>query len=276
MLRALIHADRIRAHRGAALALGAALLGGCGTLGNGRGWGQDATIAPGWERVRAAALKNLEHPMTWGPILGAGVLQLDDFNQRIWEWAKDEQPVFGSTDTALEASDEWREISDDLWIASVLATKSGDDFGSWTWSKTKGAAVEVVAKGASGGLTNVFKEITGRDNPNGDDRIYPSGHATDAWASAALASRNLDATDLPVGLRLPTRIGLYSVAAVAGWARIESGDHYPADVLFTTGMTNFVVGFFHDAFLGLDANPQLSVGLNPDVDAWEVGLAWKF
>ena len=29
---------------------------GCGTLPNGRGWGQDATLLPGWRRIAKAAL----------------------------------------------------------------------------------------------------------------------------------------------------------------------------------------------------------------------------
>jgi membrane-associated phospholipid phosphatase len=37
---------------------------GCGTLANGRGWGQDATLSPGWEQVGKAALNAALEPET--------------------------------------------------------------------------------------------------------------------------------------------------------------------------------------------------------------------
>lgn len=116
---------------------------GCGTLPSGRGWGQDATWTPGWERVRAAAWKNAVDPWTWAPLAGAAVLQIGNMDQRISDWARDETPVFGSTQHAEDAAGTWRSASGDLWIASVLATQSGDSPAEWTLSKLKGAFVEV-------------------------------------------------------------------------------------------------------------------------------------
>jgi hypothetical protein len=40
------------------------VIAGCATLPNGRRWGEDATIVPGWERVRASAIKAASDP--WG------------------------------------------------------------------------------------------------------------------------------------------------------------------------------------------------------------------
>ena len=110
------------------IALALATLAGsaCGTLANGRAWGEDATLAPGWERLRWAAHRNAVDPWTWLPIAGAAVLQIDDMDQRISRWARDETPVFGSQEDAEDASSTWRSAAGDLWLASLLAPPGGD------------------------------------------------------------------------------------------------------------------------------------------------------
>ena len=61
----------------------------------------------------------------------------------------------------------------------------------------------------------------------------------------------------------------------ASWARVEAGGHFPSDVLFAAGATNFLAGFVHDAFLGLGAQPGVVVSRGPDGEGWEVGLVWN-
>ena len=53
---------------GCALAIGASTLiaSGCTTLPNGKGWGEDATFTPGWERVRTAAAGAAKDPWVVG------------------------------------------------------------------------------------------------------------------------------------------------------------------------------------------------------------------
>ena len=53
------------------LLLASTLLAGCGTLPDGRLWGQDATLVPGWDRVRDSAVGAARDPWVWGPLLGA-------------------------------------------------------------------------------------------------------------------------------------------------------------------------------------------------------------
>lgn len=66
----------------------------------------------------------------------------------------------------------------------------------------------------------------------------------------------------------------YTLALGTGRARVESGAHYPSDVLFAAGATNFLTGFVHDAFLGLDQGPRLLVSPTPG-DGLEIGLLWS-
>ncbi len=40
------------------------ILNGCGTLPNGKGWGEDATMIPGWDKMGKAAYNSLVSPFT--------------------------------------------------------------------------------------------------------------------------------------------------------------------------------------------------------------------
>jgi len=250
---------------------------GCGTLANGRRWGQDATLSPGWERVRAAAWKNAKDPWTWAPLASAAVLQIDGMDRRVSDWAREETPIFGSQQGAVDAADTWRAAAGNLWLASVFATPSGDEFGPWVLDKTKGLLAESAAKGVSRGLTSVLKDVVARERPldNGDIRSFPSGHATEAFGSTVMTARNLDAIRLPAYADWPLRVTAYGLGLGTAWARVESGDHFPSDVLFAIGATNFLTGFVHDAFMGLDA-PELVLGPGPDGHGLEVGLDWNY
>jgi hypothetical protein len=60
--------------RAAIIAAGVMVSLACGTLPNGRRWGQDATIAPGTDRLLTAGHDAAVDPFTWVPLAGAGVL----------------------------------------------------------------------------------------------------------------------------------------------------------------------------------------------------------
>jgi membrane-associated phospholipid phosphatase len=158
----------------------------------------------------------------------------------------------------------------------MAATRSGDEPGPWVWSKVKGILVESIAHDTATSLTTYLKDAVGRERPDGSDhRSFPSGLATESFAAARLGSENLPSTDLPSALQTPVRAGLYTMAIGASWARVEAGGHFPSDVLFAAGATNFLAGFVHDAFLGIGAQPGLVVSRGPDGDGWEVGLVWN-
>lgn len=253
------------------------VLASCGTLTSGRGWGRDATIAPGWERLRESARANALDPWTWVPLAGAAVLTFDDWDEEISDWARDEQPVFGSTDAAIDAAGDLRHMLYLGWLASMAATLSGESGWEWPVNKAKGVAVEFAANLSAQGLTSFLKGEVGRERPNGsNDRSFPSGHTTSAFSYAHLTSMNLDSTALPEELRLPVRAGIYTAAIATGWSRVESGDHFPIDVLFAAGATNFLTGFVHDAFLGLDSPLSIEAGSAPDGSGIAAGVSWRF
>lgn len=235
---------------------------GCGTLPNGRAWGEDATLRPGWERVRVAASNAAHDPWVWAPLAGAAVFQIDDWDRRTSDWAREHTPVFGSQQSAEDWSDDLRSASVLTHYASILATPSGSEPGDWLVNKSKGVLVGVAAVSATGAVTQALKGAADRERPDASDReSFPSGHTSSSAVHTRLASRNLESIDLPRSARTVMDAGLYALTIGTSWSRIEAGYHYPADTLFSMALGNFLASFVNDAFLGLEGSDGvLTVG----------------
>ncbi|WP_129782593.1 phosphatase PAP2 family protein [Peristeroidobacter soli] len=244
-----------------AIVLCALLLSGCATLPDGKGWGEQATVAPGWERVRESAVNAAKDPWTWGPLLGAAAFQIDDFDRRTSDWARDHTPVFGSQHSAEQWSDDLRSASSIANYITILATPSGDEPGEWLLNKLKGTLVNVAAVSATGQITNFMKDAAGRERPNGaDDKSFPSGHTSSSAVHTRLASRQLESIDMSDGTRTALDVGLHALTIGTSWARIEAGWHYPSDTLFSMALGNFIASFVNDTFMGLSpSQPALTV-----------------
>jgi membrane-associated phospholipid phosphatase len=236
------------------------LCSGCATLPSGRGWGADATARPGWERVRGAALSAIKDPWVWAPVAGAAAFQLNGFDRKTSNWARDNTPIFGSTQNAEHWSNDLRTATGVIEAATLLATPSGDEPSDWIANKAKGAAVELAAIGAASLTTRVLKQTTGRTRPNGaDDESFPSGHASSAAAAGQLAKINLDSIDLGHGTRLAADVATDAVVFGTAWARVEAGAHYPSDVLAGIAIGNFFARFVTAAFLDMGARESVSL-----------------
>ncbi len=225
---------------------------GCSTLPDGHGWGEQATIAPGWERIRESATNAAKDPWVWAPLIGAAAFQIDDFDRRTSDWAREHTPVFGSQRSAEQWSDDLRDASAIVHYATILATPSGHEPREWIVNKAKGALVDAAAVAATGFVTNGLKDLTGRDRPNGDDSAsFPSGHTASSAVHTRLASCNLESIPMSDGWRTSANVGLTALTLGTSWARIEAGWHYPSDTLVAMALGNFVASFVNDAFMGL-------------------------
>lgn len=233
----------------------------CGTLPSGKRWGEDATLLPGWERVQTSAVNAAKDPWTWAPLLGAAAFQIDNFDRRTSDWAREHTPVFGSQNSAKDWSDDLRSASSFAHYATILATPSGDEPGDWMLSKLKGTLVGVAAVSATGQVTNFLKEQTDRTRPNGaDGESFPSGHTSASAVHTSLAARNLESIAMSDATRTTVNVGLHALTFGTSWARIEAGWHYPSDTLFSMALGNFIASFINDAFMGLpDRNASFAV-----------------
>jgi len=250
-----------------AISLGACITGPAGSY-----WGTDATAAPGWDRVAHAALKAAKDPFTWGPAAGAAALQIGDLDDEIADWANDETPLFGSRETASDASDWLQAASVAVYVGTGLAAPAPR--GEWLSTKAKGFAVGAAAVAATAGTTALLKEIMDRNRPLGqDDDSFPSGHASLASVSARLAQDTLRYYDLPRETRIAADAGLAGLALTTGWARVEAGEHHPADVLAGAALGNFLAVFATEAFLRPAFGESVVMRAAPYRDGMEIHVS---
>jgi membrane-associated phospholipid phosphatase len=237
---------------------------GCGTLSNGRGWGQDAIYPVDLKKIPRAALNALLDPQTFVPAAGALVFGLSKWDKKASHWATEHTPIFGSTRNA--ANDAlYLEIPlyTEVFI-TALATPSGDDSKDWVYSKLKGLAVEGAAELVTAGVTALLKDTTGRTRPNGSgNKSFPSGEASAAFSSVALSNRNLDSIELPQEVRIPLKVVNILMGTGVAWARVEAGAHFPSDVLAGAAIGNFLSVTVHDAFLNLPKDKGYGFSVSP-------------
>jgi len=238
-------------------------LAGCGTLSNGRGWGQDAIYPVELKNIPRAALNALIDPQTFVPAAGALVFGLSKWDKKVSHWATDHNPIFGST-TNAENDKLYLEIP--LYaevFVTALATPSGDDSKDWVYSKVKGMAVEGAAELLTAGATSLLKDTTGRTRPNGGSNSFPSGEASAAFSSVALSNRNLDSIELPQEVKIPLKVVNILLGTSVAWARVEAQAHYPSDVLAGAALGNFLSATVHDSFLNLPREKTYGFGIFP-------------
>ena len=250
---------------------------GCGTLANGRGWGQDAFTNMRPSTIAQAAKRAFFNVGTLAPAAGAVVFAASGLDDDVADWASEHTPLFGSVERAQRASDVLRNALHVEVLVSALATPSGTKPQEWTYAKVKGLGGELLALGATIGVTDLLKTTTDRMRPDRrDSRSFPSGHASGAFAAATLANRNLKVLRLPAWAKQSLSVGNLVLASGTAWARVEGGRHFPSDVLAGAAIGHFLSAFIHDAVLGLPDTFSIGVALFPEQHGGMVHLAFGF
>lgn len=264
------------AHRLAVLGIAVLSLAACAGRPGAPVWGADATIAPGWGRVGDAAIKAATDPFTWAPVLGAAALQIGDLDDEIADWAHEETPLFGTRGSATDAGDWLLAASLAVYIGTGLAAPAGEGE-DWLGTKARGFAVGGAAIAVTAAATGLMKEAAGRERPLGqDDASFPSRHASIAAVSARLSYETLRHYDLSPGARFTTDVGLAGLALMTGWARVEAGEHHPADVLAGAALGNFFAVFATEAFLRPALGDSMALNVGPYRDGWTLRAAFAF
>jgi hypothetical protein len=250
---------------------------GCGTLSNGHSWGQDATLSPGWDRIKRSAVNAALSPETWGPVAGALVFQVNHMDKRVSDWASNNSPVFGSQRNAENWSNLLEVSSGVVYIITVMAEPSGNDPSDWLIAKAKGLAIGAAASGITAGSTSLIEILSGRTRPNGKNNLsFPSGHVSSIAVFSTLTRRNIESLSLSPGSRMFAYIGLAGMAAGEGWGRVEGHAHYPSDVLAGYALGHFFSAFINDAFLGIDNEKAPQLTIEPSRKGMWVGMNWAF
>jgi membrane-associated phospholipid phosphatase len=228
---------------------------------------------PSGARWKQATMNALTSRGTWVPLIGAGVVSIDDWDREISDWAVENTPVFGSTEDAIEASDNLKTVTTVAMVGTALAVPNGE--GAWEW-KPERLLLEFGAVQLNNVLTSGLKSATDRERPDGsDNRSFPSGHSSQAFTRATLACRNVDQIpSLSNGWRVTLKTSFRVIAAGTAWARVEGGKHYPSDVLFGAALGNFVAIFVHDAFLPADSITRFTATLSRKEVSFSVAFAF--
>ena len=249
---------------------------GCGTMKNGRAWGEDVFRPPEGERMWNAARNAFLNPQTWVPLAGAAVFAIDDLDEQTSNWAVRHNPIFGSVDNAKDYSDDLKDILEAEAIVTAILTPSDKDAYQWGKSKLKGGLVELAAFGATAGATDIIKDVTDRQRPDkSNDNSFPSAHASRAFSAATLSNRNLKYIEINDTLRTGLQITNTVMASGVAWARVEGDRHYPSDVLFGAALGHFLTAFIHDAFLNLPED-EVELGVYPNKDGVIVAVSFRF
>lgn len=243
-------------------------------------WGAQATLFPPWNRVTRAASKAARNPQTWAPALGAIVFSATDWDKDVSDWAQRHHPVYGSQRAALQASDDLRDGAKYGAIVTALLTPNGDNASTAVTGKLKGMGLQLGAYFATESMTTVFKRGFDRRRPSGaNNRSFPSGHTSAAFAAGTLARRNVQASDFGSTASHVLDVSFITLGVGTSWARVEAGMHYPSDVFAGAALGYFVAAVVNDAFIGeprvggqRGGAPRLTLQLGRQ--AGKLGLVW--
>ena len=269
-----------RAGRVMWIAAACVALGGCATTSNQpgsdqRAWGTHATLLPSWSRVSQAAATAVRDPQTWAPAVGAVLFSATDWDKDVSDWAQQHHPVFGSRRAALRASDNLRDGAKYGAVVTALLTPNGRDPAAATTGKLKGMGLQWGAYFATESVTTAFKRSVARRRPNGtNNRSFPSGHTSAAFAAGTLARRNVAASGYNPTVSRALDVGFVSLGVGTSWARVEAGVHYPSDVLAGAALGHFIAAVVNDAFIGEHQGRAPRLSLQARRGMVGVGLEW--
>ena len=214
-----------------------------------------------WQRTSDAALHAAVHPSVWVPVVGAGVFAIDRLDRRTADYFSEHTPVFGSNESAANASDDLKSALKVTAGLSAIITPVPAEENAW-FHRGEHLAVALGGIALTSGITDTIKRATDRPRPdNSDNASFPSGHASQAFASATFASENIHRALGDTGGAYWVDAGLYTAAGLTALARVEAGVHYPTDVLAGAALGNFI-GRFLDELLLADPDTSLVAALD--------------
>jgi hypothetical protein len=159
-----------------------------------------------------------------------------------------------------------------LVTGSLLSGTLAPGEGRTSWDEGWNQA---EAFGISMGATTLLKGAVGRHRPGetGGGTSFPSGHAAAAFTAATLIDRNSGHS-----LGYPA----YGIAAITAFSRVESGRHFPSDVLGGAALGVLAGGMIDALHFGAGgeghgiSGPRTTVGVVPEPGGAGLALVIDF
>jgi PAP2 superfamily len=227
------------------------------------------------EKFSKATQNAIQQPSVWAPLLAATVIGGADKDAEISDWAQEETPVFGSTQSAVDASDNLVNLLVVSTAVSALLIPDQSDATDILSTNMKFVLVEGLGLSVNTGITNALKSEAGRTRPNDfDQRSFPSGHTSRAFTAATFAKHNIQQYDLDENSKKYFDWTFNSAAIATGWARVEAGWHYPSDVLAGAALGNVVASIISEMYL--DTNDNVTISIQLFRDSKNIAFSFSF
>ncbi len=228
----------------------------CSTI---SGCAQTGVQLPSMGRVFDIAKESAKEPATWIPFTAAAALAVTGADNSVSEWVADNTPIFGSQNSAGDASDDLKNaLLLGMAVTSIVAPTPAKD----STFLVRRVAANALAMGTMTSIVAIGKETVQRGRPNDrNDQSFPSGHSSTAFSSAILIEKNLNETIEKPWLRKTIKYGVQGTAAAVAWARVEAEEHHAVDVLFSAALSNLVVKTFYRSMVteGRSVVPPIAI-----------------
>lgn len=239
------------------------LIGGCTTTTGQPSLGESVTVTPGWPKLKSSTTQAFLDPNVWSTLLTAALLQIDDLDHEISDQLREDTPLFGSTQDARDASDDFRSLNQIAYISTALLVPGPEDVDEWFGTKAKLIGSEWLTTETAGEFTTRIQPYSDREKPNEKNgNSFPSYHTVTTTTSAQMAKLNVEYMPIGTTSQQALNYTFDGIAALTAWARVEAGEHYPSDVLVGWALGH-IFGHLGKAFIVPDQQqlvirPQLS------------------
>lgn len=188
----------------------------------------------------------------------------DDWDDKVSSWATDNNPIYGTNETARQASDIMLGASYLSPLKFWLARPDDD-------TKGRDGLIGAGVIASNFATTEALKSIVGRERPNREDnKSFPSGHSSGSAVSTSIARYQLKPYGSQSGDHRFANTALSVLPYATGWARVEAEKHFPSDVLAGIALGNFFAQIGRN--LMSDAN-QATLYVRPVDGATIVGIS---
>lgn len=224
-----------------------------------------------------SAAQALRDPNVWAPVAAAVALQAGDLDEQISDQLRENTPLFGSSENALDASDDLRSASELAYISTALLAPAPTASSEWLLTKARLLGSELLSAELAGNLTTRIQHYTDREKPNQrNSNSMPSYHVTTTTFNAGLAQLNTGYLPISESSQQALNYSYDAIAGLTAWARVEAGEHYPSDVLAGWALAHFLGYIANDFIVPEAGQEQLQVKPYLTSDTTGVEFAFRF